>query len=224
MKHARTLCYSFSAGELIRNALYKGGWTGVALSCTSCSCPRRLDARDTQCCSLITTIRRRRLVRSSSIISSRNLMSYPAERSHPPAAYELPNGPYAASTSQPNQQVHGRSESTASLMKPQPLDGSLDADVENRYEGRTPSPTPEEASFLAGNKIDWKKLKSWHFWLRKDVLRMSLRSLVFPLFCSLNDTVKLIITLVLVTFGILFTVLHKQFVHWFQPTANKLKE
>lgn len=59
-------------------------------------------------------------------------------------------------------------------MKPQALGSNYDLDVENRYEGRTPSPTPEEAAFLAeGNGINWEKLKSLKFWLSKGVLRGS---------------------------------------------------
>lgn len=76
--------------------------------------------------------------------------------------------------------------STESLIKPPPYVESADGhtvkdvsvDIERQAVMRTPSPTPEEAEFLAKKDgPDWEKMKDWHFWVSKPVLSSYLRML-----------------------------------------------
>lgn len=77
----------------------------------------------------------------------------------------------------------GDRSSTESLIKPpryvESSDGHghhvavtvKDFDLERQSMDRTPSPTPEEAEFLAEKAgPDWEKMKDWRFWVSKKML------------------------------------------------------
>ncbi|KAI0636350.1 hypothetical protein C8Q77DRAFT_1051643 [Trametes polyzona] len=77
------------------------------------------------------------------------------------------------------------------------------ANVHLRQSARTPSPTPSEAKELAKTSVfDWEAMLKWRYWIRREWLWYY---------------VAFIICLVGV---ILFTVYHKQIVHWLRPAAD----
>ncbi|KAK7691178.1 hypothetical protein QCA50_006281 [Cerrena zonata] len=68
---------------------------------------------------------------------------------------------------------------------------------------RTPSPTPEEAAELSKTSMfDWKAMRSWRYWIRKE-------------WCWYY-----LITVLMLVFTVLFVVYHKAIVDWLHPAAK----
>lgn len=96
---------------------------------------------------------------------------------------------------------------------------------------RTPSPTPEEAAELSKTSMfDWKAMRSWRYWIRKEWCCMSL-------FCFLLDRCAdyeisltfiyegyYLITVLMLVFTVLFVVYHKAIVDWLHPAAKWMHE
>ncbi|KAI0364247.1 hypothetical protein BV20DRAFT_872600 [Pilatotrama ljubarskyi] len=81
------------------------------------------------------------------------------------------------------------------------------AAVDFRPMARTPSPTPSEAKELAKTSVfDWEAMMKSSYWLRKQWL-----------WYYVAFTVALVGV-------ILFTVYHKQIVHWLRPAADWMHE
>jgi len=75
---------------------------------------------------------------------------------------------------------------------------------DHRQISRTPSPTPSELKELKTGAIDWKTLKNWRFWIRREWLWYY------------------VILVVIVTITVLVSVFHKQIVHWLTPVSRWL--
>ncbi|EJD05334.1 uncharacterized protein FOMMEDRAFT_152631 [Fomitiporia mediterranea MF3/22] len=85
--------------------------------------------------------------------------------------------------------------------------GSEDYAVIERVVSRTPSPTPSETAFLNRNGfIDWQRMRSWRFWLRKD------RIWYYA------------IALIVITLTVLLARFNKKIVNALEPTARHLRE
>ncbi|KAK7691169.1 hypothetical protein QCA50_006272 [Cerrena zonata] len=68
---------------------------------------------------------------------------------------------------------------------------------------RSPSPTPEEAAELSKTSMfDWKAMRNWRYWVRKEWRWYYL------------------IGVLVVVFIVLFVAYHTQIVNWLQPAAN----
>ena len=95
--------------------------------------------------------------------------------------------------------------------------------VDVRAVARTPSPTPSEAKELAKNSVfDWDAMLKWRYWIRRDWLCAS-RPSCSPSVAHLcaGYYVAFIVCLVGV---ILFTLYHKEIVHWLRPAADWMHE
>ena len=99
---------------------------------------------------------------------------------------------------------------------------------------RTPSPTPEEAAELSKTSMfDWKAMKSWRYWLRKEWACAYFIHSPQIVFVSILDHDSLTSLYLLVRYlaGILgivlivlFVVYHEQIVEWLQPAAHWMHE
>jgi hypothetical protein len=61
-------------------------------------------------------------------------------------------------------------QSSVSLHEELPSPSTLETkhDEYSRQLNRTPSPTPSELRELGSGAIDWKRVTSWRFWIRKE--------------------------------------------------------
>ena len=53
---------------------------------------------------------------------------------------------------------------------PPPSSYPNNKDPRTQMVARTPSPTPSEARALNEGVLDWKRLRSWRFWIRREWL------------------------------------------------------
>ncbi|KAF8992445.1 hypothetical protein BDQ17DRAFT_1253909, partial [Cyathus striatus] len=98
----------------------------------------------------------------------------------------------------PQGHMHKSSTSTIVGGGPDPKDVE-----EARGMDRTPSPTPSEARELSqGGAIDWKSMRNWSYWIRKEWW------------------LYYIIFVVILALSILMLVYHTQIVHWLTPAIN----
>ncbi|VDB95861.1 unnamed protein product [Peniophora sp. CBMAI 1063] len=87
------------------------------------------------------------------------------------------------------------------------LVGKSPALASARSLARTPSPTPSEAAELAREgALDWKRLRNWRFWIRREWLWYY------------------ILTAVIVAVVALVTIFHTQIVDYLKPAATFLKD
>jgi hypothetical protein len=87
-------------------------------------------------------------------------------------------------------------------------------------DARTPSPTPSEERELAtAGAFDWKRLKNWRFWIRKEWT-----CLLFALFhLFVCDTCFLgyyLLAVIITTVIALVSFFHTQIVDFLKPAAN----
>lgn len=96
---------------------------------------------------------------------------------------------------------------------------------------RTPSPTPSEAAELARDGvIDWKSMKSWRFWFRREwlcaleiVSRSALRSF-WANGHSFPSSGYYVLAVLVTTITLFITVFHHQIVDKLTPAAQKVKK
>ena len=96
-----------------------------------------------------------------------------------------------------------------------------------RQISRTPSPTPSEAAELQKKGIfDWKAMKNWRYWFRKEwfcAFAVTLLPLWFLLKYFTFTTGYYVIGIILVVLFTLMTIYHEQIIDWLKPRTDWMR-